>query len=290
MRSGLRPCRTWPRGRRRRRHSPARRATYNAGRSATTTGRPLRTSSCRVVLPYHADRPGKRTRLTEEPEEAGDAPAEDHARRPIHLHSRGCSARSWKGAGPRRRRPGAAAGRNRAIAPVVTVAASLVAPRPRPRRAATAPPGPGCARCSLRRAGHRAGQCLPPRGALRPPAASPPHSRSTRATYRWPGRWLDGARPLAGLERRGPRASGRGARSAAAYHLGQRASSAPPAPMAERALAHASEPRQPLALLAAHRALGELGHRGTGSTPKRRTTSTPRWCWPTPAPPPTSAP
>ena len=44
---------------------------------------------------------------------------------------------------------------------------------------------------------------------------------------------------------------------------------------AERALAHATEPRQPLALLAAHRLLGELDTEA-GDTRTPRAISTPR--------------
>ena len=81
----------------------------------------------------------------------------------------------------------------------------------------------------------------------------------------------------------------RGSSPGPAYH---RAAGDPPrrASTPSAALAHATEPRQPLALLAAHRLLGELGDRRRASTPTRGRTSTPRWRWPTPAPPPTSAP
>jgi len=74
----------------------------------------------------------------------------------------------------------------------------------------------------------------------------------------------------------------------AQYH---RAASDPEAAYrsAEQALAHATDPRQPLALLAAHRLLGELDtDAGRSMTPRR--ISTPRSPSPMPAPPPSNAP
>jgi len=56
---------------------------------------------------------------------------------------------------------------------------------------------------------------------------------------------------------------------------------------AEEALALASEPRQPLALVAVHRFIGKLGT-GDGASPTPRRTSSSRSPWPTPAPPPSS--
>ena len=74
-------------------------------------------------------------------------------------------------------------------------------------------------------------------------------------------RLAGGARPLAGLERRGPRPR-RGAARPGPAITARRATSRRRASTPSAALAHATEPRQPLALLAAHRLLGELATDG----------------------------
>ena len=183
----------------------------------------------------------------------------------------------------------------RAIADAMRAAAAW-SRRSRTLRGALRSPALGAAR-GARRAGAGA-ETLPDGAATEPGdtrssttrsrcSVSPRRSRSTRATCRRREAWLEAHdRWLAWSGAVLGQSEGQ---ALWAHYYRRRATPQQAYEHAERALAHATEPRQPLALLAAHRLLGELdtdaGRYDDAARPSRRSRSPS----PTPAPPPTSA-
>ena len=234
-----------------------------------------------VALPYQADRPGRAAALAAEARAGAGAGARacSAIRPPCSRSCPCCVLGGQLGRGP------AAALAQRAWP--TGYAIGLARRRSRAQQGdADAGLGAG-ARGAAGRARHRAGRAelfhrpgAPAPGRRAGPRRGRPARRPRLAgrptTAGWPGAARCSAGPRGSSAGR-PTTARPGDLAAARQH-------------AERALAHATEPRQPLALLAAHRSARRTRHRrrppcrGPGA-PRRA-----RWRWPTPAPRPTSAP
>ncbi|HET8632494.1 MAG TPA: AAA family ATPase [Thermomicrobiales bacterium] len=234
------------------------RAAYRAGGESLLVVSTAWRELARVVLPYRADRPAERRALAAEAEEAwrqaGGAAAELPPRfawLPL-LVLDGAWAEA-RGLAVVAAAPGGEAGA-RAIPPAVrAIAKSLLALLARERGEpalawrpvrAELPDGPATAPGDAMFLDTLALQRLA--AALCLDVGDPPRARAWLEAH---DRWLDWNGTVLGRAE--------GALGWAAYHRAA-GDLATARQHAETALAHATEPRQPLALLAAHRALGEL--------------------------------